>query len=262
MEAQDMVYLGVDLHRKLSHVVALDAAGELVLERRFANSRAAFEHLFGELEPEPIEVAFEATYGWGWFADLLADAGLPAHMAHPLATKAIAAGRVKNDSVDARTLAHLLRTNLLPEAWIAPPDVREARRLVRMRVSLVRMRSRLKTQVHALCADAGVPIAVSDLFGRAGRSLLDGLELRSLSAGRLAASLRLIDDLGREIAAADREIHDHVGTELHHRSCRSDCPRPGAARRPPAELGRAGARPSGCERLSVRWRPRGGRGGV
>jgi len=26
---------------------------------------------------------------------------------------------VKNDSVDARTLAHLLRTNLLPEAWIA-----------------------------------------------------------------------------------------------------------------------------------------------
>ena len=203
-----MVYLGVDLHRKLSHVVALDAAGELVLERRFANSRAAFERLFGELEPEPIEIAFEATYGWGWFADLLADAGLPAHMAHPLATKAIAAGRVKNDSVDARTLAHLLRTNLLPEAWIAPPDVREARRLVRMRVSLVRMRSRLKTQVHALCADAGVPIAVSDLFGRAGRSLLDGLELRSLSAGRLAASLRLIDDLGREIAAADREIHD------------------------------------------------------
>ena len=203
-----MVYLGVDLHRKISHVVALNGAGELVLERRFTNSRATFERLFGELEPQPIEVAFEATYGWSWFADLLADAGLPAHMAHPLATKAIAAGRVKNDAVDARTLAHLLRTNLLPEAWIAPPDVREARRLVRMRVSLVRMRSRLKAQVHALCADAGVPVPVSDLFGRAGRTLLDELTLRPLSAGRLAASLRLIDDLGREIAAADREIHE------------------------------------------------------
>jgi transposase len=129
-------------------------------------------------------------------------------MAHPLATKAIAAGRVKNDSVDARTLAHLLRTNLLPEAWIAPPDIREARRLVRMRVSLVRIRSRLKAQVHALCADAGVPVPVSDLFGQAGRSPLDGLALRPLSAGRLAASLRLIDELGREIAAADREIHE------------------------------------------------------
>jgi transposase len=201
-----MVYLGVDLHRKLSHVVALDQAGEVVLERRFGNSRSEFKRVFGELEPEPIEVAFEATYGWSWFAELLADVGLPAHMAHPLATKAIASGRVKNDAVDARTLAHLLRTNLLPEAWIAPPEVREARRLVRMRVSLVRMRSRLKCQVHALCADAGVPVPVADLFGRRGRELLDELALRPISTARLAASLRLIDDLGREIVAADREL--------------------------------------------------------
>jgi transposase len=206
MEAQIMVYLGVDLHRNISHVVALDGVGEVILERRFGNSAHEFQRVFGELEPEPIEVAFEATYGWSWFAELLVDAGIEAHMAHPLATKAISSGRVKNDAVDARTLAHLLRTNLLPEAWIAPPEVREARRLVRMRVSLVRMRSRLKAQVHALCADAGVPVPVSDLFGRAGRELLGGLALRPTSAGRLAASLRLIDDLGREIVEADREL--------------------------------------------------------
>ena len=69
-------------------------------------------------------VAFEATYGWGWFADLLSDCGIPAHMAHPLAIKAISAARVKKDRVDAKTLAHLLRANLLPEAWAAPPEVR------------------------------------------------------------------------------------------------------------------------------------------
>jgi len=201
-----MVYLGVDLHRKLSHVVALDEGGTVVLERRFDHSPAAFARVFGELAPAPVSVVFEATYGWGWFADLLADAGIEAHMAHPLATKAISAGRVKNDAVDARTLAHLLRTNLLPEAWIAPPEVRDARRLVRMRVSLVRIRSRLKSQVHAICADAGVPVGVTDLFGRAGREQLASLELRPVVASRLAANLRLIDDLGREILAADREL--------------------------------------------------------
>ena len=95
--------------------------------------------------PQPIEVVFEATYGWSWFADLLADAGIPAHMAHPLATKAISAARVTNDAVDAKTLAHLLRTNLLAEAWIAPPAAREARRLVRTRAGLVRMRSRVQS---------------------------------------------------------------------------------------------------------------------
>ena len=151
-------------------MVALDESGEVLLSRRFGNDPAEFRRVFGELEPAPIEVVFEATYGWGWFADLLADAGIPAHMAHPLATKAISAGRVKNDAVDARTLAHLLRTNLLPEAWIAPPEVRAARRLVRMRTSLMRIRSRLKCQVHAICADLGVPIPVSDLFGAAAES--------------------------------------------------------------------------------------------
>src|SRR5215216_7291891 len=88
-----MVYVGVDLHRKRSHVVALSPAGEVVLSRRIGNAPAEFWRLFGELEPQPIEVAFEATYGWSWFADLLADAGIAAHMAHPLATKAIAAAR-------------------------------------------------------------------------------------------------------------------------------------------------------------------------
>jgi transposase len=204
-----MVYLGVDLHRKVSHLVALDDAGQVILSRRLANDPAEFRRVFGELEPEPIEAVFEATYGWSWFADLLADAGIAAHMAHPLATKAIAAGRVKNDAIDARTLAHLLRTNLLPEAPIAPPEVRAARRLVRMRTSLMRMRSRLKCQVHAICADLGLPISVSDLFGARGRELLTTPALPALVAGRLAANLRLIDTLTAEIRLADREIIRH-----------------------------------------------------
>lgn len=130
-----MVYGGVDLHRKRSHVVAVDAEGQSLLSRRIDNDPGEFLRIFGELGPEPVEVAFETTYGWGWFADLLADAGISTHMSHPLATKAITAARVKNDAVDARTLPHLLRTNLLPEAWIAPPEAREAKRLVRMRTS-------------------------------------------------------------------------------------------------------------------------------
>jgi transposase len=68
------------------------------------------------------------------------------------------------------------------------------------------MRSRLKAQVHALCADAGVAVPVSDLFGVRGRELLGDLELRPISAGRLAACLRLVDQLAREIGEADREL--------------------------------------------------------
>jgi transposase len=196
----------VDLHRKRSHVVALDPAGEVVLSRRIGNAPGEFLRIFGELEPHPIEVVFEATYGWSWFADLLADAGILAHMAHPLATKAISAARVKNDAVDAMTLAHLLRTNLLAEAWIAPPAAREARRLVRARAGLVRMRSRIQSQLHALLADLGVIPGLTTLFGPAGRRWLAELQLPAGARGRLDAGLRLIDAITIEVGRADADL--------------------------------------------------------
>jgi transposase len=200
-----MVYVGVDLHRKRSHVVALDPAGEVVLSRRIGNAPVEFLRIFGELEPEPVEVVFEATYGWSWFADLLADAGIAAHMAHPLATKAIAAARVKNDAVDAKTLAHLLRTNLLAEAWIAPPAAGEARRLVRTRAGLVRMRSRVQSQLHALLADLGIIPELTTRFGPAGRRWLAGLGMPAPARGRLDAGLRLIDAITIEVGRADAD---------------------------------------------------------
>src|SRR5712692_2973853 len=86
-----MVYLGVDLHRKRSVVTVLAEDGTVLLSRRIASRPEDFQRVFGELEPWSLSVAFEATYGWFWFADLLADAGIEAHMAHPLATKTIAA---------------------------------------------------------------------------------------------------------------------------------------------------------------------------
>ncbi|HEX2710640.1 MAG TPA: transposase, partial [Candidatus Acidoferrales bacterium] len=142
-----MLYVGVDLHRKASQVAVVDERGKLIFNRHVRSDREELLRTFGEAGREQsLEVAFEATYGWGWFAELLEDVGIPVHMAHPRANKAIASARVKNDAVDAKTLAHLLRTGLLPESWIAPPEVREARRLVGMRTAMVRIRSRLKTR--------------------------------------------------------------------------------------------------------------------
>src|SRR2546428_3535724 len=206
MEAHAMLYVGGDLHRKRSVVAALNDQGEVMLSRRIASRPEDFQRVFGELEPSSLSVAFEATYGWFWFADLLADAGIEAHMAHPLATKAISAGRVKNDSVDARTLAHLLRTKLLPEAWIAPPAVRERRRLARTRTSLVRIRSRLRCQVHAILADHCVQPPVDSIFGAAGRLFLQTVELPTVDRGRVDAALRLMNAITVEGIALDKEL--------------------------------------------------------
>jgi transposase len=77
---------------------------------------------------------------------------------HPLQCKAIASARLKNDKVDAAILAQLLRADLLPEAWIAPPEVRQLRAMVRHRIQLVRLRTLLRNRIHAILADHGTGV--------------------------------------------------------------------------------------------------------
>src|SRR5215207_6049249 len=95
----------------------------------------------------------------------------------PMVIKGFTYRRVKNDVRDAADLADLLRMGRLPEAWLAPPAVRELREAVRHRAKLVALRSGLKAQVHAVLAKQGIPVPMSDLFGAAGNTLLDGIGL-------------------------------------------------------------------------------------
>jgi transposase len=87
----------------------------------------------------------------------------------------------------------------LPEAWIAPPAIRELRELVRHRAKLVGLRSHCKAEVHAVLAKCGVQVLMSDLFGLAGTELLERLVLPAPYAARIASLRRLMDDLDFEI---------------------------------------------------------------
>ena len=107
----------------------------------------------------------------------MATIGANMHLAHPLGVKAFAYRRLKNDFRDAADLADLLRMGRLPEACIAPPEVRDLRQLVRHRTKLVAVRTGWKCQVHAVLAACGIPVPMSDLFGEAGTELLDHLQL-------------------------------------------------------------------------------------
>jgi transposase len=120
-----------------------------------SSSRAAlrttdppFLELLGDLEGE-ARIAIEATYGWEWAAELFEDAGYEFHLAHPKGTKAIAAARVKNDAVDAQTLAQLLCAGLLPEAYAPPPQMRDLRDLLRHRIALTQLRTALESCARA-----------------------------------------------------------------------------------------------------------------
>jgi transposase len=162
--------------------------------------------------PEP-EVVLEATYGWYWAADALVAAGARVHLAHPLGVKGFAYRRVKNDVRDAADLADLLRMGRLPEAYLAPPGVRELRELVRHRAKLVALRSGLKAQVHGVLAKQGVRFAVADLFGVGGQALLRTSPLDPPYRARVNALLRLIDAYDFEVDAVTNQLRGRLTGE-------------------------------------------------
>jgi transposase len=210
-------YVGIDLHRRRSVIVRMNAAGTVVGEARIDNDAKALAAEIGRAGEAP-EVVLEATYGWYWAVDVLEALGCRVHLAHPLGIKAFELRRLKNDRLDARLLADLLRMGRLPEAWIAPRPVRELRELVRYRHKLVDDRSGLKAQVHAVLAKEGVRVATSDLFGVGGTQLLDVVPLAEAYCTRVESLRDLIEVYDREIAMLDRLITRRLGADPGYRA--------------------------------------------
>src|SRR6266436_1920907 len=208
------VYVGIDVHRKRSQVAVVAEDGEVQLNKNTVNGTKPLLRLIGDL-PAGTPVAFEAAFGWSWLADLLEDYGFEAHLVHPLRCKAIASARLKNDKVDAAILAQLLRADLLPEAWIAPPKVRQLRALLRHRVGLVRLGTQLRNRIHAVAADHGYDRSASYWTGPA-RGWLAELDLPAASREIITDCLAVIDGLAPVIyrIAADLHVrHGHISKQ-------------------------------------------------
>ena len=208
-----MNYVGWDMHQQFSQVIAGDKNGKKRKRLRISHSPGMFEHpQLKELLTPPVEVALEACSGWYWIVDGLEKMGAKVHLAHPLKTKLIAESRVKTDKIDARALYDLLRTEFLPEAYIAPRKVREDREIHRHRASLVKIRTSVKNRVHGLLAKHGIFFSLSDIFGVRGRESLKRImpELSPVYKEELKRYLALIDWLNKEIGKIERKIRSRV----------------------------------------------------
>ena len=195
-------YVGIDFHRRRSVVVRIRPRGKRLSVVRIDNSPAALAEAVTAAGDHP-QVVIEATYGWYWAVDVLQELGATVHLANPNALN-WGERRVKNDVVDATDLADMLRLGRLPEAWIAPPALRELRELVRYRAKLVQLRSGLKAQVHAVMAKEGVLPTVVDMFGPAGQVQLDEMGLGRNYTIRVESLRDLIEVYDREIVMLER----------------------------------------------------------
>ncbi len=203
-------YVGIDLHRRSSTIYRMSAEGEMLGCVKIPSQPYELAQAMADAGPEP-EVVLESTYGWYWAGDLLKELGANVHLAHPLGNN-WGNRRVKNDERDAKDLAAMLRLGRLAEGWIAPPEIRELRELVRYRFRLVHHRSSCKAQIHGVMAKNGILPVRKEMWAPGGAAQLDSLELPEAYAMRMKSLRHLIEVYDTELSMLDATIH----RELKH----------------------------------------------
>ena len=115
---------------------------------------------------EPWWGAMEATLFSAWIYDTLKPYAEKLVMGHPARMKAITAGKKKSDAIDARTIADLLRCDLLPTCYVLPPEARDLRRLLRYRNMVVQQSVRMQNKMSGLLMESGTSFVKDKLRGK------------------------------------------------------------------------------------------------
>jgi transposase len=138
------------------YLCILDQEGDTVLHRNYQTSPKAF---LKAIEPfrDNIVVAVECMFVWYWLADLCAKEKIPFVLGHALYMKAIHGGKSKNDRIDSKKIATLLRGGTIPIAYVYPRKMRSTRDLLRRRNHLMRKRSELLAHIQNTNSQYNLP---------------------------------------------------------------------------------------------------------
>ena len=162
---REQLYAGLDVHSVCTYGTMLGEKGDTLRVEKFLTSPQGFTKFFKKFGKYNVNVVFEASRNWSHIAELLHAQGVNFVMAHPLKVKAIASARIKTDKIDSKILAHLLRTNMVPESYMPSQGIVDLRNVVRHRVKLGRTSTQIKNNIRTILAREGKKCHWSDVGG-------------------------------------------------------------------------------------------------
>lgn len=205
-----MAILGAfDLHRRqLTYDYVATETGEVRRGQIRPADRAHLRAWLARFEGRgEAEFVVEGCTGWRYVAEELERAGCKVHLAEPAeaAERKGPKRRAKTDAADARHLRELLQQGRVPESWIPPVEVLEARALARLYMDLLEERTAWVARIRATLFHQGVAKLESVLDAR-GRALLADVELSAAGHRAVEVALRQIERLSQEAVAMRKEI--------------------------------------------------------
>jgi len=210
------VYVGIDVHKHYCQATLISEQGRLTHELRFDNTTEEASNLvdLAKTVDTQIKAVLEpSTNFWIRIYDTLEEEGVDVKLSNPLRTKAIAEARIKTDRIDAKTLAYLLRGDLVAESYVPTRKNRERRALIRHRANLIQMRVDIKNRIHALLDKHELTHTYTDLFGKQGLEWLRNLQLPTPDQEILQSNLQLVETLTEQTRSMDIQIAKDATSE-------------------------------------------------
>jgi transposase len=202
-----MRHIGVDHHKRYSYITVMDDRGKIIKEGRISNSKECLKKFLNNPHGcQDSQAVLEAGLNWTVMYDWLEEETGEVKLAHPLKVKAIAEAKIKTDKIDAGVLAHLLRCDLVPEAYVPGKETRIVKNVLRQRMFLVRLSTMVKNRIHTIIdrhPEVRNQIDSSDLFGSQGKRWLKEVELPRKERKLLDNELRLFNFLEERVKASD-----------------------------------------------------------
>lgn len=180
-------------------VVKKDRQGKVTGKATLPVTQAALQSYFSK-QDRKSQVVVEACGNWMFFYEAIERYIPDVVLAHPFKTRAIAESRIKTDTIDATTLAELLRLEGIPKAYIPPREIRDIRELLRYRAFLVSLRVGLKNKIHAVLTKNAIECNWSNILGKKAQQWLKTLTLRPCYEQEMNGYLRLAETLSILIA--------------------------------------------------------------
>jgi len=201
-----MWHIGIDLHRKMLVMAAVNDDGEVIDPVRIdCQDTAAIVKAVQQLKP--FRAVVEATGTYRWLYDLLRPHGAVL-LAHPLRLRAMIQRRAKTDKLDAQLLANLLRINQVPLAYIPPEKYQQLRDVTRCRVRLVRGRTKAKINLRALLARLNRLAPYKIPFGPRGLAWFRKQDFGPIDNLVRDELLSRMEHFGRHVDAVDQKLEE------------------------------------------------------
>lgn len=202
------LYVGIDLHKHFCYVCVKEFNGTVRTQKKVPSKKDELTQFFAKYKEYDIQAVCEATSNYYWLFETLDSLKITVILAHPLKVRAIADARIKSDKIDAGILADLLRSDMIPQSYIPPQEIRYLRELVRHRIRLVRRRSRLKLHVRDILTKCHFQDCFADIAGKTARRYLKEYDLPPVFRLQCDDTLHQIDFLEKQITKVNKIIKD------------------------------------------------------